>query len=360
MRSVLLISKPVTPPWNDSNKNLVHDLACSLRGFRPHVMVPAGAPVDAGVVPEPVYRAVGDFAPSRLANVRVLQRLVLGPRCDVWHFFFSPNPLTLRAGRAAALLRRARTVHTLASAPENLEAIAPLLFAERLVALSQHTAARLRRCGLDAEVIPPAMRAPEVTESALQRARERHGLPERYVLYPGDLEFGDGARTFLRAAAEGRDLHWVVASRPKTARAAEALVELQREAVELGARLTWLGNVEDIHAVVAGAEAVALVTNSLHGKMDWPLVLLEALNLRVPVLVGEGTAAAELAPCPGVSALPLSDPAALLGSVRKWRGLGREERQRRLEEGDRWVRERCAPEQVARAYEALYARLLER
>ncbi len=43
MPEVLFVSKPVAPPWNDSNKNLVRDLARGMTRYRPHVMVPRGA-----------------------------------------------------------------------------------------------------------------------------------------------------------------------------------------------------------------------------------------------------------------------------------------------------------------------------
>ncbi len=96
MREALLISKPIAPPWTDSNKNLVRDLARGLTRTRARVMVPEGSTFE-GAVSEPVYRAAGAYAPSRAANARVLARLITGPRADVWHFFFAPNPLTLSA-----------------------------------------------------------------------------------------------------------------------------------------------------------------------------------------------------------------------------------------------------------------------
>ena len=109
MRSALLVSKPIVPPWTDSNKNLVRDLARAFTRTRPRVMVTRGATFE-GAESDAVYDAAGAYAPSRAANARVLARLMLGPRVDLWHFFFAPNPLTLRAGRLAAGLRRAATV----------------------------------------------------------------------------------------------------------------------------------------------------------------------------------------------------------------------------------------------------------
>lgn len=359
MPEALLISKPIAPPWTDSNKNLVRDLAGAMSRWTPTVMTPVGVQVE-GVSCEPIYPDVGRYAPSRLANARVLARLLGGARKDLWHFFFSPNPLTLRLGRVASALRRVPTVHTIASAPDNLEVVARMLFADRVVAVSQHTARRLCAVGVEARVILPAQRALHVSADEVARARARHRLPERYALYPGDLEFSDGAGTFLEAASQGvPGVGFVVASRAKTPRAAEAAAALRAQAEGRGVALTMLGELDDIHAVVAGAVATCLVVNTLHAKMDLPLVLLESLLLGVPVIVGEGTAAAEIADSGGAEVIPTGDGAALAAALRRLvedparsRGMATD--------GGAWVRSTCSPGAVAAAYESLYDELLSR
>lgn len=358
MPEVLLVSKPIAPPWTDSNKNLVRDLATSMTRWTPTVMTTRGASLD-GVRAEGIYPDAGRYAPSRLANARVLSRLLTGRRADLWHFFFGPNPLTLRAGRAARSLRRVATVHTIASAPDDLERVAPMLFADAVVALSEHTARRLAAAGVRAEVILPAQRPVAVTPQAVARAKERHGLPDRYALYPGDLEFSDGAETFLAAAAhaKGSGLGFVVASRPKTPRAKAAAVSLAARAKDQGVSLTMLGEIDDIHAVVAGALATTLVVNTLHAKMDLPLVVLESLLLGVPALVGAGTAAQELCASDGVLALPPGDGDALASALVS---LAEDPARRAslAERGARWVAAECAPAAVAAKYERLYDRVL--
>ncbi len=354
MRSALLISKPIAPPWTDSNKNLVRDLARAMTRTEARVMVPQGAPFD-GAISEPVYLAAGAYAPSRAANVRVLKRLLTGPRADVWHFFFAPNPLTLHAGRVASALRRVPTVHTIASAPDSLEKVASALFADRIVVLSEHTARRLRAVGVEPTVIPPAIGDLAVSPEQIERARARHGLPARYVLYPGDLEHSDGAATFVRAAARhrGDDFGFVVASRPKTPAAHAARERLAADATARGAKVLWLGELDDIHAVVAGASAVTLVVDTLHAKMDYPLVLLEALLTGGPVVVSAGTAGEELMASGGAKSVKPSDDAGLYETVcallvddAAARAMGAR--------GGAWVREHCAPAAVAARYERVY------
>jgi len=357
MPTALLVSKPIAPPWTDSNKNLVRDLARAFTRYRPRVMVPQGRALD-GVESVAVYQSLGAYAPSRAANARVLAYLLAGPRADLWHFFFAPNPLTLRAGSLASRIRRVGTVHTLASAPDNLESVAPSLFADAVVVLSTHTRDRLAAVGVTSTVIAPALGAVTVSAEAIARARTRHGLPERYALYAGDLEHSNGAETFLAAAAHAPDLGWVVAARPKTARAAEALRGLQDRARSLGVAVRFLGELDDILAVVAGALVNTLVVDTLHAKMDYPLVLLEAMRLGVPVVVGAGTAAEALTAGGAVAVAP-GDAAGLATVVQSLA----DDAARRSALGDAgraWVEAHCAPAVVAAAYEAVYDGVLAR
>jgi glycosyltransferase involved in cell wall biosynthesis len=305
-----------------------------------------------------VYTAAGAYAPSRLANARVFARLVAGPRVDLWHFFFAPNPLTLRAGAVARAARRVPTVHTIASAPDDLERVAPLLFADAVVALSQHSARRLAAAGVRARVIPPALAPVHVAADALAVALRQHALAGPYVLYPGDLEHSDGARIFIEAAAlDDGALTWVIAARPKTPRAEAALGALTALATKRRAKVRFLGEIRDIHAVVAGATVTTLVVDTLHAKMDLPLVLLESLALRVPVLVSSTTAAAEIVPSGGAVALAPGDPAGLFAQVR-----GLVEAPARRHEmgaaGERWVAATCHPAVVAAEHERLYDEVL--
>lgn len=355
MRSVLFVSKPIAPPWNDGSKNLVRDIARGLTRHEAHVMAFARGR-DGAVVTEGVYATAGSFAPALASNARVFARLLGGARCDLWHFFFAPNPPSLRAGALVSRLRGAPTVHTVASAPDNLERVAQHLFADLTVVLSEHTKRRLAAVGVAAEVIPPALSEVSVTSEAIARVRTRYALPEVYALYPGDLEFSNGAETFVRAAAKAKSVGWVVASRPKTARAAEARARLEDLARREGATVRWLGEIDDIHAVVAGAAVTAMAVDTLHAKIDLPLVLLESLRLGVPIVVADGTSAGELVASGGALSLRAGDAEALADAVT---ALVDDSARREAmgAAGGAWVARVCAPGAVAAAYEALYDRL---
>jgi len=368
MAEVLFVSKPVAPPWNDSSKNLVRDIAGHLRHYSPVLMGRAGQtnPIDRGRV-EPVYRAQssGGFAPSARENLGVLRRLLLGRPVDLWHFFFAPNPRSSAAGRLATAVRRVPSVHTVCSVPANGVDVRKLVFADATVALSRSAYEQFRQEGVSESalrVIPPSV--PLLAEpTSLERAqlRKKHALPEAATIwiYPGDLEFGGGAEIALEgfAAWNQPDSMLLMACRRKTRQADEALCRLQARTNQWGIdpQVVWLGETPRIHELLAASDFVVMVNPAAYAKMDYPLVALESMCLARPVLVAKGTPSAELADGGGAIAVETSGEA-LAEAIERLSGdraaidaLGRKARA--------LVASKFSPQVVAASYEVLYEEL---
>ena len=302
---VLFVSKPIVPPWHDGSKNLVRDVASHLVRARPTVLTTPGAPsVGPRVLAEPVYRSPGRFAPGVLANARVLGRLVTRDPHDLWHFVFAPNQASSTAARTAHGVRRAlgwkgKVVQTVASAPRQFQGVDDLLFGDVVVALSDWTRARLIGEGVRADtlrVIRPCAAAPATpSRESVLRARERYDLgAAKVVLYPGDYEVSTGASTFAESikklAEASPEALFVYACRAKTSRAGEAREKIVADltAAGVGHRVRHVGEIDDLPALIAASAAIAFPVDDLYGKVDVPLVLLEALALGIPLVLAGG------------------------------------------------------------------------
>lgn len=366
MAEVLLVSKAIAPPWNDSGKNLVRDLARGLTRHRPTVMVTdAALPELAHARLAPVYTKGVAFAPALVDQGRVFAYLLRSRGHALWHFFFAPNPRSCSAGRAAKLLRRRAVLHTLSSAPRDPQAIVPWLFADLNVVLSRHTEQRLLDAGLSSarlRRVPPAIE-PLAPKNASETAalRSELGLPNSApcVVYPGDLEFGNGAALMVELAHRSRLRPCVVlACRTKTSRARAVLRELEERVhtLGLGEQVRFVGETPRIHDYLACADVVALPSADLYAKMDYPLVLLEAMSLARCVVVAQGSAAAELAEHGGARALA-PDAEALTDGVDR---LLDDDHARALlgQTARRAVVEHYTYDAMARAYEFLYDALI--
>ena len=179
MSSILFVSKPIAPPWNDSGKNLVRDLARGLTRHRATVMVRADDdPERRRRRSAPSLRAhSGGFAPALTDQARVLAHLA--PRRATTCGTSSSRPIRAAVGRAGrsrgcgacARCTPSRARHAMP------RAIVPQLFADVNVVLSRHTERRLREAGLAAERMArshrPSSRSPRRAEPERRQLRDR-------------------------------------------------------------------------------------------------------------------------------------------------------------------------------------------
>jgi len=303
---VLLVTKPLVPPWTDGAKNLARDLVEYCPGrHQLRCMVTRGAQAPRGGFAEPVYSDPGGWRPGLRQNAETLARLLRPDASQIYHFFFAPNPRTNAIAALATGLKRKRTIHTVVSEPSG----EPRWFADVHVALTHATGDRLRARGArDVRVIPPGI--PGTFRRAPDRAR--FGLPEGpLVLFAGDLIDGGGAELLTAAALKLPGLTVAFACRPKGEgrRARQGAITAQ-----LGHRALWLGLVDDMPGLLASVDVQCLPATNLHAKMDLPMVLLEGMAQGLPTVVADADPIREL--CGAIKALPTADAvAAALRSV---------------------------------------------
>jgi glycosyltransferase involved in cell wall biosynthesis len=362
---ILFVSKPVGPPWNDSSKNLARDVAAAMRRHEPILMGrrSSGFRIPRGRV-EPVYgRRSGGFSPELRDQLRVVERLAVGAKADLWHFFFAPNKRASRVARELSRARGVRTVQTVTSIPAAGANLDQILFGDRIVVLSRATEALLADGGVAADRvvrIPPCAAIEEPVDPERARTAFRLSRDTKIVTYPGDLEFGGGAELMLSARLADRSRDWtlVIACRAKTRAAKEAHARLADRARALlpPEAVRFTGETDRIRDLLAASDVVALPSASLYAKMDYPLVLLEAMALGAPVLVSRGTSAAELADG-GAAILADHDADAIAAAIRAALSDDAARREIVARARDRVSGELSAA-RVAAAHEALYDSLL--
>jgi glycosyltransferase involved in cell wall biosynthesis len=360
---VLIVSKPVAPPYHDGSVCLVRDLAGSLMQVSPSVLTTADAPaIGSNVHHTRLYAAHGSFSPALSANARVMAYLLLGPRFDLWHFVFAPNRRSSQAASIARKLRRTPVVQTIASRPSSFADCAALMFGDRIVALSRFTADRLAAHGVPASrvvVIPPPIRDVERSAEQIARARAWAGVPADapMFVYAGDLEFSRGARTMAEAAdailGGVQESRIVFACRAKTPKARLAQQQLQSLLVASSDRVRFVGEVPDLPALLGSAIAAPLPADDLYGKIDLPYAVLEACLMKVPVVVASGSPLEEIE---GAMVIEPGDARQLAAACLR---LAHEPATRRAVgvRLRRWVLDHCNPAAVASAYESVYAEL---
>ncbi len=308
-RQVLFVTKPIVEPFNDGTRAIVMALGPALRAVTPVVMTVPPPPAVEGVTWAPIYLRPGSYAPGLRNNARAARHLAWGARADLWHFVFAPNKNSSRMGRVLRRWRGVPVVQTIASRPKSFEDPLSVLFGDVVVAQSESTrgaflkafeAAGLeQRCRPELRVIPPPLGVIAPRQPDVHRAvRAELGIDEDapIVLYPGDLEVSRGKDRVVRALPEllSQDprLVVVIAYREKTTRARGLAEELM-----IGlepARVRLVRESRDILGLVQASQVLLFPVDDLYGKVDIPIILLEAMELGTPVVVTDEGPLAEL------------------------------------------------------------------
>lgn len=341
----------------------MRDVANHLDRFEAHVLgVRVAEPELPRAIVHAIHGAGGTYAPALRQNVEAAAWMLARSSAELWHFVFAPNVRSSRVARFLKLARRVPVVQTVASPPRSFERPDRLLFGDVVVTQSAHTRSALlagfaAAPGPEILEIPPPAPLVSVSPERRRAAALGLGIPSeaRFLLYPGDLETSRGAERTAELARSLADeeVFVVFAYRNKTERAGLRASEL--EASLAGARVRFVENAPDIHALVAAASVVVFPVDDLYGKVDLPIVLLEAFRLGTPVVaLDEGP----LGSLVGARRLPW-----VPGEwVRLLRALLAEESLRLglVDDGRAAVRDRYEPARVAGRYEAVYEALLRR
>jgi glycosyltransferase involved in cell wall biosynthesis len=221
--------------------------------------------------------------------------------------------------------------------------------AERVITISHDSARRILdympevapKLSVVHHGLPPGF-APVGDGARRAAMRARHGLPERFLLYVGQVYPHKNVGGILRALALLRDRiphPLVMVGRPSLK--AERDMRLV-EQLGLGDRVRFTGWVADEDLPVLYSLADAFVFPSLYEGFGVPL--LEAMACGCPVVTSTGGSCAEVVGEAGLCVDP-ADPAAIAGAVLRVvtePGLARELGRRGVERARRFTWERTA------------------
>ncbi|MCD6497077.1 MAG: glycosyltransferase family 4 protein [Deltaproteobacteria bacterium] len=378
---VLVVSKPVVPPWDDGSKTLVRELVSGALGTEFVVPVHRGLawdPVRDGIVaakqeagrvePWAVYRTDPGKSPGFGQKAWLMAGLVRAPRSDLVHFFFAPNLVSSMAGRLAGMIGSRPVVQTVSSAPKSYSRVKWLTFADKVVVLSRDTRDGFLSAGVPAwrlRVIYPGVTVPETVDRAGSEVRKRYGLgQDRLVLYAGDYDFSQAARTSLEAALQvcrqQTGVRFLFAGRIKNETSANVEQQLKARVAQAGLtdRIRFYNWLPDFLDLLDTVDLTVLPAESVYAKVDLPLTLLEAMARATPVVVADSGPLPELVVGDVGRLVRAQDADELARTVL---GLLRDERALRVmgDQARQLVRERFSVERMAEEYEDLYGELLD-
>ncbi len=286
-----MMTRPTVSQWDEQRKNTAWQTVANTRRHSFHMITARRAvslPHLSSTTWEPVYTdgAFGMGQRWRLPIWLVTNRLDV----EIDHFLFVPTLVTSVILSTVAGMRHSRSVQTVLSLYRlgvSPTIASRLFFADRVVALSDWTAGRVRALGITNATRINAggdlhrFRPP----SDPTHLRRRWGLPEdkALTLFCGELtRLGSlGIMLFTAPAvlAASRDLRQLFAC---PTRSPQDLVPRKKTQQRLRAdglehSITILGDVSELHTLLAACDMLFYPVSTMTGKFDTPLTVLGAM-----------------------------------------------------------------------------------
>jgi phosphatidylinositol alpha-1,6-mannosyltransferase len=296
--TILMVTRPIVPPWNEGSKNTAWQIAkrATRHRFRlmtAHTVTPPAA--------SPLVSWAQVYSQAKFTfhqKIRLFWWLLRGDKeAEIYHFLFVPTKITSLL-LSKIVNRHKRTIQTVPSlytdnlSPKEAQA---LFFAERVVVISEHTAQKLRGLGVKQVVRISAgvdidSFFPYPNRDGL---RKQFGLPANkpIAIFSGELSRLGSIELLLdiipTLVATNSDLHIVLASPIRLPLDVQRRKQAQQTIQQLGleANVHFIGEVDDFPALLNACDMYLFPVSRMTGKIDTPLTLLEAMACGLPVIV---------------------------------------------------------------------------
>lgn len=330
-KKILLVTRPLCPPWDEASKNFAYTLARTTTRYAPSVLTCRTAPPPAlpgNIAQFPIYT-------SSALTLSLWQKMRLAlflhkKKHDfaIIHSFFTPTKQNTRMMRLCLAGSGGALVQTVATLREDLYTdadIKKMLYGEMIITYSAYAEKKLRSLGFSnvRHIYPGidlALFAPTKKNIA---AMGIYGLTPRDVtlLYPGEYTRLNATDTiidaFLRCAEKEKNVKLIMACRVKNNADARKKEELRTllEKKNLLHRVVFTDTVADMNTLYNLADIVLFPVGSMQGKFDIPLSVIESYACAKPVILSDLPILREFSDPSFSAIIPPGDASALAEAI---------------------------------------------
>jgi phosphatidylinositol alpha-1,6-mannosyltransferase len=295
MKRILLLTRPICPPWDEGSKNFAYTLAKNAGDFEIHLLT-CGKVKDLpeNVIQHSIYSSPKLNFTQKLKLLRFLRKF---DNYDIIHSLFTPtkmNSLFLRSN----LKKGAKIIQTVATLREDLYAkddFKKILFGDKIVTYSDYAKEKLEKIGfnkvkriypgIDIDKYSPAPKSPELME------KFKTSESDFVINYTGEYvrlgDMDDVIAAFSDLVKHHQKFKLHLAVRVKNQKDAEKkreiIAKLKKENI-LG-KVAFIDDgsytMEEIYNL---CDISIFPARTMAGKFDIPLAVIEAMACGKPVI----------------------------------------------------------------------------
>ncbi|MEI7621578.1 MAG: glycosyltransferase family 4 protein [Candidatus Moraniibacteriota bacterium] len=298
MKKILLITRPIAPPWDEASKIFAYNLAKDAKGFEFSVLTPGKIEALPKHIQQiPIYTS--NHPNLKLdQQARLLKLIPLIKNFDLVHFMLTPNKLNALGFKLFLTRPSVKTVQTVATLREDLFAdkdFKKILFADLIVTYSDYAKNKLTKLGLKNVMrVYPGINLQNYCPAPKNlHAMEMFGIAQTdfVISYPGEytrLGATDDIASMLPKLFEKiPNAKFIFANRLKNEKDAlkkAQVVETLKKAGVLD-KVVFTDTFGEMPKIYNLSDVVIFPARDMKGKFDVPLVVIEAMACAKPVII---------------------------------------------------------------------------
>lgn len=330
MKKVLLVTRPICPPWDEASKNFAYQLATHIENFEMHVLSYGKLEnLPSNVRAEDIYNSKDWSAKEKLKCL--LYQWRARKKYDIIHYLFTATPFSSALIETFAGNQHAKTIQTIATLRDDLhgeKALKKMFFADKIITYSDYACQKLEKLnfknveriypGIDLEHFKPQ----EKDEALLLK----YGLQKDdfAVMYPGEYTRLGATGTIIKMILEyfernrrNGKMKFIFANRIKNEadRKKEDEIKMLLHEKDLEDKVVFTGTVSEMDKLYNIADVVVFPAENMFGKFDVPLAVIESYACGKPVILSDLEIFREFSNDDIAVVVKKGDAAGLLGAV---------------------------------------------
>lgn len=311
-KKILLITRPIAPPWDEASKNFAYNLAMNLPDFEFGLLTNGILEnLPENIVQYPIYTS------NKLNNfqrVRLLKLIQIKDRFDVLHIMLTPNKLNSFCFKNFIVGKKHKTIQTIATLREDFLQdgdYKKILFADKIITYSKYAENKLndlgfnnaKPCtepssgtrvkqiypGIDLDYYSPAPKDEELLKKYELKA------DDFVVTFPGEYtrlgaidDISDMIFRYLNIFRQN-SIKFILACRLKNSADILKKEEIMERIKSCGAANTviFINTFSEMPKLYNLSDIIIFPVREMHGKFDVPLAAIEPMACEKPVIVSD-------------------------------------------------------------------------
>lgn len=302
MKKILLVTRPISPPWDEASKNFAYFIAKNLTDIEVNLMTKGNlSELPSNIKQHPIYTTaeISNFNLEQKLRSLYFQFIVRG-QFYINHYFFTPTKLNSFLIKNFLTSKKTKVIQTVATLREDLWSdrdLKKLLFGDLLITYSDYAKNKLEKLGFgNVQRIYPGIDLEKYAPTPKNlAAMSFFGIKNEdfIITYPGEY-VRLGATDDLVAALPKLfekipNAKFIFACRVKNEKDAlkKTAVEKTLRAQGILEKVIFTDTFSDMPRLYNLSDIVVFPAQDMKGKFDVPLAVIETMACEKPVIISD-------------------------------------------------------------------------